>query len=242
MPIHLSIVIPAYNEEKRLPLCLSNTINFLNQQKYESEILVIDDGSEDNTDTVVNNYKNETDNINLIQYNFNKGKGFAVKTGIQNAKGEYILFMDADYAVPIDTVNTYLEIIKNGYDIVIASRGHKETQVIHHQKYLRELAGKMFGKFQKIILNIPYTDTQCGFKLFKNEIAKKLFKLVEYNCSYFDAEVMYFAHKMKLKVYEAPVVWNHDGITRMPVGFLRTADLLKKLLLLRFRKIDDDKT
>jgi glycosyltransferase involved in cell wall biosynthesis len=229
----LSIVIPAYNEEKRIPRCLELTINFLKKQTFESEIIVVLDGCTDNSRSITESFRKEFSALKIIDYKPNKGKGFAVKTGMLEANYEIRMFMDADYAVPIETLPKYIEKINEGNDLIIASRRHKDSVIEKHQMILRELAGKGFGLLQKIILGIPFYDTQCGFKLFTKEAAEYLFPQLQYNCSYFDAEMMYVAYQAKMKVAEMPVKWTHDGMTSMPIGSSRTVDLLKKLFRLK---------
>lgn len=228
----LSIIIPAYNEVKRLPGCLENTIKYINENKIDSEILVVLDGCTDNTKSEAEKFRGAYPNIKIIEYSTNKGKGYAVKTGMLAAKGDYRLFMDADYAVPIEFISDFMKLIKSN-DIVIGSRGHKETTIEKHQIFYRELAGILFGRFQKFILKIPFKDTQCGFKMYTADAAEKLFSEMEFNCSYFDAEIIYNAFNSGMKIAEAPVSWTHDGETRMPIGIARTIDLLKKLFKIK---------
>jgi glycosyltransferase involved in cell wall biosynthesis len=229
----LSVIIPAFNEESRLPLCLEKTLEFLSGQDYQFEIIVVNDGSTDNTSSIAEGFSARFPQVKLIELSSNRGKGFAVKTGMLKASGDLRLFMDADYAVPAGFIDSFITVIKKGYDIVIGARGLKETRIIKHQSFTRELAGKMFGKLQKLILGIPYYDTQCGFKLFTAESSELLFNQINYECSYFDAEVMYLAYKKKLRIKEMPVDWTHDGSTRMPVGLIRTIDLIRKLFRLK---------
>jgi len=229
----LSVIIPAYNEEKRIGRALEPAIRFLKNQPYESEIIVVCDGCTDNTRQVAESFQSEFKNLNIIDYSPNRGKGYAVKKGMLGASGDLRFFMDADYAVPIELLPEFIEKINNGFDIIIASRRHKDSVIEEHQMYLRELAGKGFGVLQKIILGFPYYDTQCGYKLFTKKAAEFIFPELKYNCSYFDAEMMYVAYRAKMKVAEMPVVWRHDGVTSMPIGSSRTLDLIKKLLRLK---------
>lgn len=229
----LSVVIPAFNEAERLPLCLLNTVKFLKEQEYDSEIIIVCDGCTDNTAEEAVKFKKEYDNLRVIEYSPNRGKGYAVKKGMLEANGELRLFMDADYAVPIETIIEFKSQIQKGFDIVMGGRGLKGTKVLRHQWFLRELAGRTFGRIQKTILHIPFHDTQCGFKLFTAKAAGFLFPKLRYECSYFDAESIYIAYLSGMKIKEMPVVWKHDGITRMPVGFDRSIDLFKKLLRLK---------
>lgn len=235
----LSIVIPAFNEEDRLQAAIRKTLDFLVNQSFKAELIIVCDGCTDNTAEISRKFINENTNIRVIEYSPNRGKGYAVKTGVMNSNGDLILFMDADYAVPIETMKDFINQVENGYDIVIGARGLKNTKIIKHQNFFRELAGKVFGQLQKFILKIPFDDTQCGFKLFKKNTAVKLFGEIKFDCSYFDAELIYLAYKKGYKIKEMPVVWTHDGTTRMPIGIMRTLDLLKKLFILKsLHKLD----
>jgi len=229
----LSIVIPAFNEEKRLPGCLTETIKFLEKQDYDSEILVVCDGCSDRTAEIAFSYQSNYHNLKVIEYSPNRGKGYAVTKGMLESKGDIRMFMDADLAVPVETVNAFIKQISEGYDVVIGARGLKETIISEHQNFFRECAGKLFGRIQKLILNIPFFDTQCGFKIFSKNAVEYLFPKVKYDCSYFDAEVMYLAFRAGFKIKEMPVNWKHDGITRMPIGFSRAIDLFYKLIKLK---------
>lgn len=236
MSIYLSIIIPAYNEEARLLISLIPTIAFLKQQDYSSEIIVVSDGSTDKTKQVAESFINEFQNINILEYFPNKGKGYAVKKGMLSAHGEYRLFMDADYAVPIEFIAPFLSMIKNHYDIVIGSRGLRKAQFESHQPFLREFAAKSFGVLQRMVLNLPFHDTQCGFKLFTKDAAEFIFPKISFNCSYFDAELIYIAYHNKMQIGEIGVRWRHDGVTRLPIGIRRTAELIKKLFYIKSLK------
>jgi dolichyl-phosphate beta-glucosyltransferase len=229
----LSIVIPAFNEENRLPFCLEKTIEYVSLQPYEAEIIVVCDGCTDNTAEVAASFKKSFNNLKIIEYPKNRGKGYAVKKGVLEASGNMVLFMDADYAVPIEIIESFIQQMERGYDVVIGARGLKETVITRHQMFLRELSGKAFGRLQRLILKIPYNDTQCGFKLFTKKTAHVLFNKIKYECSYFDAELIYIAYISGIKIKEMPVIWTHDGVTRMPIGVNRTFDLLRKLLKLK---------
>lgn len=229
----LSIVIPAFNEADRLPRCLSSTIKFLNEKEYDSEIIVVCDGCTDKTAAEAFKFKEQFNNLRLIEYSPNRGKGYAVKSGMLEAKGNLRLFMDADYAVPIEIMVDFIAEIRNGYEIVIGARGLNETKILKHQWFLRELAGKTFGRIQKTVLKIPFYDTQCGFKLFTQNAAEFLFPQIKYDCSYFDAELVYIAFRAGMRIKEMPVVWLHDGVTRMPIGLGRSVELFEKLFRLK---------
>ena len=228
----LSIVIPAYNEENRIPKTLDATIAYLKTRDYESEIIVVSDGSIDATIQRVEEYAEQFPALRGLEYHPNRGKGYAVKTGMLEAKGDFILFMDADYAVPVEFVERLLKETEHA-DVVIGSRILQESVVTQHQPVLREFAARVFGRIQSAWLGLPFRDTQCGFKLFRREMAVKLFSAITFECSYFDAELLHIAWKSGVRVRQVPVTWTHDGETRLPIGFRRTLDLLAKLWRIR---------
>lgn len=231
--IYLSIVIPALNEENRLPKTLASTIKFLNEQPYESEIIVVCDGSTDTTKEVAESFSGQYPSIWTMENYPNRGKGYAVKSGMLAAKGEYRLYMDADYSVPIEFLTTFLSMMNHNYDIVIGSRGLRKSQIQRHQPLLRELGGKSFGVLQRMVIDLPFSDTQCGFKLFTKGATENLFPKIVFDCAYFDAELLYIAYHSKMEIGEIGVRWHHDGETRLPIGVSRTIDLVKKLFSIK---------
>jgi dolichyl-phosphate beta-glucosyltransferase len=233
MKYYLSIIIPAYNEEKRLPSTLSKTINFLNAQPFKSEIIVVDDGSKDKTATLTDSFNKDFPSLHVISYKQNKGKGFAVKTGMLAAEGDYRLFMDADYAVPIEYVTKFLSMMDNHNKIIIASRALKDSVIEARQQFPREKMAQLFNVLQRVVLSLPFKDTQCGFKLFTANIAEKVFNQIIYDCAYFDTELLYIAYRSGIPIEEVPVKWKHDMETRLPIGFRRSIDLVKKLFEIR---------
>lgn len=228
--IDVSIVIPSFNEESRLPETLMKTATYLAMQNYSSEILVVTDGSTDRTEQVVEQAADRYRGIKLLSLPQNRGKGFAVKYGMINALGAHRLFMDADYAVPINYLGKFLEEIMSGGDVVIGTRAHPDAVVTSPQAFPRRQLAIGFGYLQRAVLRMPYMDTQCGFKLFTADAVKLLFPHVTYECAYFDAELLYIATKMKLHVKEVGVTWTHDQQTRLPIDFNRTVDLVQKMI------------
>lgn len=230
----LSVIIPAWNEEKRLPATLEKVIDFLKGQVYTSEILVVTDGSKDRTVEVAESFTSIFPSLQVISFPFNKGKGFGVKEGMRAASGKYRLFMDSDYAVPIDFVTPFLTAVQHeGYDIVIGSRAMEQSKVTASQGFPRQQLAQLFGFLQWLVLRLPFRDTQCGFKLFTATAAESYFPQVVYDCAYFDAELLYLAHKSGAKIKQVPVTWQHDGETRLPIGLRRSIDLFGKLLRIR---------
>lgn len=205
---YLSIVIPAYNEEDRIALTLEKIDNFFKDKNYDVEVIVVDDGSIDNTIEVANqSVLAKKGKLKIIKNGINKGKGFSIKNGITNSSGNYILFTDADLSTPIEEVDKLFNFINNGYDIVIGSRALKGSNVKVHQPWYREIMGKIFNFFIKVLLMGAFHDTQCGFKLFKTSIAKEITPSLRTSGFSFDVEMLYIARKKGYKIKEAPVTW-----------------------------------
>ena len=200
----ISIVIPAYNEEKRIGRSIKQIVKYLDKKKYSYEVIVVDDGSIDKTIDVVKKAGNKY--VKIIKNKKNMGKGFSVKTGILNAKYPLVLFSDSDLATPIEELDKFMEYIKS-YDIVIASRNLKESNIKVKQPVYRQLMGKTFPLLVNLIALGGFRDTQCGFKLFKTDAAKKIVSLQTFNRFSFDVEILFIAKKLGYKIKEAPVVW-----------------------------------
>lgn len=209
-PFTLSIVIPAYNEEMRISSSLMKIKKYFFNKKYKYEIIIVDDGSTDRTVDKVNESANGIRNIKLLKNCVNRGKGYTVKRGMMVAQGRYVIFSDADLSTPLYELENLISWIKKGYDIVVASRGMKESDVKVHQPFYRESMGKVFNLLVQLIVFRGIKDTQCGFKCFKNGIIEKIFSRQRLNRFSFDVEILYIAKKMGCMVKEVPVSWfNH---------------------------------
>jgi glycosyltransferase involved in cell wall biosynthesis len=227
----ISIIIPAYNEEDRILKTLGETISYLNRQDYTSEIIVVSDGSSDGTRGVVEGFKSgEHVALRVIEYHPNRGKGYAVRLGMLEGAGETVMFMDADYSVPIEAVEYGCELIQNGNDIAIASRTVSGAIVAEHQNVFRELSAKMYTWIQNRYLGIRYGDTQCGFKMFTHAAAQQLFGKQKLNSVIFDPEILWLAAAEGYRVGEFPVEWTHVEGSRIQY------DSLKKSLFV-FREL-----
>lgn len=206
--MRLSIVMPAYNEGNRIGPTLSKIYEFLKTKDYNCEIIVVDDGSSDNTvSEAENSHLAHEGKLRVIRNGSNKGKGFSVKNGIINSRGEYILFSDADLSTPIEEVDKLFKEIDKGYDIVIGSRGLADSDVRVRQPWYRETMGRVFNFFIKLMLLKEFNDTQCGFKFFKGVVAKDIASNLKIDGFAFDAEILYIALKRGYKVKEVPVIW-----------------------------------
>jgi dolichyl-phosphate beta-glucosyltransferase len=230
--IHLSVIIPAYNEEKRLPKTLREIDDYLKKQNFESEIIVVSDGSKDKTCEIVESLKSEIKNLKLICEKVNRGKGYAVKIGMLNAKGKFRLFTDADNSTPINQIEKFWPEFEKGADIVIASRDIKGAILDPPQPLFRRFVGEVFKYLRKIIVGLwEIQDTQCGFKCFKGEVAEKIFQKCEIERFAFDPEVLLIAKKMGFKIKEVPVYWKND--LQSKVKFKSMVKMLIDLFKLR---------
>jgi dolichyl-phosphate beta-glucosyltransferase len=205
--MEISIVIPAYNEEKRIGKTLKKVYEYFKEKKIEFEIIVVDDGSNDKTVEIVEKFSFDKKEIRILKHEKNMGKGAAVKTGILNAKGELILFTDADLSTPIEEFEKLKKEIENGYDIAIGSRGLKDSKIVIPQPFYRRIIGKIFPFLVRLIVINDFKDTQCGFKLFKKEAGKKIFSQLKTDGFAFDVEVLARGKKENFKIAEVPVVW-----------------------------------
>ncbi|MBI9075594.1 MAG: glycosyltransferase family 2 protein [Desulfatibacillum sp.] len=233
----LSIVIPAYNEEDRIVRTLEQTVEYLSAQDYTSEVLVVSDGSKDGTVGVARNYSREGGPaIRVLEYFPNRGKGYAVQYGMLRARGERVLFMDADYAVPIEEITKALALLDKGCHIAIASRALPGAVVERTQNLPRAISAKIYNLVQRLILGIGYPDTQCGFKMFTREAARTLFSMQKLHSVIFDPEILWLARKKGYKVGQFPVKWTHVEDSRIVYDSLgKSLSVFQELF--RIRKI-----
>jgi len=213
---HLSVVIPAYNEEKRLPQSLTAVMDFLRKQPYPSEIIVSDDGSQDRTVELAKELLKEFPHQLLVTPQ-NRGKGHAVRQGMLAATGTYVLFTDADLSTPIEELVKLLAHLEKDQDVVIGSRALPGSQVEIHQNFLRETMGKVFNLIAQRWAFQGIHDSQCGFKGFRREAAQKLFSLQKLDGFSFDVEIVYLAQKFSLRLLELPVIWRNSAQSRVQV-------------------------
>jgi dolichyl-phosphate beta-glucosyltransferase len=209
------MIIPSYNDKKIIEPTLQKCIKYLSKNFDRYEIIVVDDGSKDGTDKVISKYFGK--NVKLLKNEKNKGKGFSVKKGILAAKYPFVLFSDSDLATPIEEVKNLFNFIKE-YDVVIASRNMKESDVKTKQCFFRHTIGKTFPKLVNLLVLKGIKDTQCGFKLFKTSKAKRIVSLQTFDRFSFDVEILFIAKKLGYKIKEVPVIWiDKQGSTVNPI-------------------------
>jgi dolichyl-phosphate beta-glucosyltransferase len=213
---HLSVVIPAYNEEERLPQSLATVLDFLKKQSYESEIIISDDGSRDRTAALAAELLKGFPHQILVTSQ-NRGKGHAVRQGMLASQGDYILFTDADLSTPIEEVTRFLSHLEKDQDIVIGSRALPGSQVEIHQNFLRETMGKIFNLIAQMWTFKGIHDSQCGFKCFRREAARRLFSLQKLDGFSFDVEIVFLAQKLGFRLLELPVIWRNSAQSRVQV-------------------------
>lgn len=208
----LSIVVPAYNEEMRLQESLLQIADYVGRQPYASEVIVSDDGSTDSTRQLAETFAADRPWLRVIGERSNRGKGAAVRSGVLQTKGEFVLMCDADLATPIEELDSFWAHIEAGADIVIASRPLKGSHLVRRQPLHREMAGRMFNVAVQLLAVRGIHDTQCGFKLFRGETAQRLFSMSVRDGWDFDIEILYLARRLGYKIAEVPVHWYHrDG-------------------------------
>ena len=228
----LSIVIPAYNEEKRLPRTLGQILDYFARKGSsagEIEIIVVDDGSTDATAQVLDEWARRTPRLRIVSNDGNRGKGYSVRHGMLEARGRVALFTDADLSSPIQESEKLLAAIEQGSDVAIGSRALDRSLIEIHQSPYRELAGIIFNGFVRLFTGLPFHDTQCGFKAFRREPSRVVFEQQRIDRFGFDPEILFLAKRHGLRSIEVPVRWAHDSATKVHVvrdSLLMFGDLL----------------
>ncbi len=220
MEKELSIIIPAYNEEARLGKTIDEILNYIKAENLDAEVIVVDDGSSDSTVEVAKKTfeKHSQIQTDAIRYEQNRGKGYAVKTGLKAAKGKIALFSDADLSTPIEELPKLIKPIQKGdFDITLGSRALDRSLIGERQPWRREQGGKVFNLFVRTLTGLPFWDTQCGFKAFNMEKFRPLLEVMQIEKFGFDVEFLYVAHHAGLRLKEIPVRWNNDDRTKVNI-------------------------
>jgi glycosyltransferase involved in cell wall biosynthesis len=211
----LSIVIPAYNESARIDGTLSRVLWCVEERGWDAEVLVVDDGSTDDTPAIVQKWMRRYPRLHMVRNPGNRGKGYSVRNGLLQAAGEIVMFTDADLSSPIEEAELLMAAIDEGADVAIGSRWLDRQKQTIHQPLYRRVFGRCFNKVTRWVMGLPFKDTQCGFKAFKREAAQVIFRLQRIERWGFDPEILFIARKLKYVIREVPVTWGHDERSRM---------------------------
>jgi len=215
VPPFLSIIIPAYNEETRLPNTLEQIFAFLQKQSYAAEVLVVENGSRDGTFEIATGFAERYPNLYVFQEK-QKGKGNAVKHGMLEAHGEYRFMCDADLSMPIAELSKFLPPALNSADIAIASREVRGA-VRYNEPYLRHLTGRIFNNLIRLLVLPGLQDTQCGFKCFRAQVVEDIFSYQTLNGWSFDVEILYIAQRNGYRIREVPIHWYFNADTKISI-------------------------
>lgn len=231
----ISIIIPAYNEEDRIGESLLKIKEYIDQRHTDYEIIVVDDGSIDNTRQVATGYKSKIRNLKIISYAINKGKGYALRQGVFISTGDVILLTDADLSTPIDELARLLPFIADeAVDGVIGSRALKASNILKKQPWWRQGMGKIFNRIVRLLVLDDFSDTQCGFKVFSGGVARSLFKDARIDRFAYDVEILALASRKGFRVLEVPVKWINSPASKVhPV--LDSLQMLYDLIKIRIR-------
>ncbi len=227
-----SIIIPAFNEGGRIPATLSAVVQCIREHNWRAEVVVVNDGSSDNTAEIVREFASHNPEVRLIENPSNCGKGYSVRSGILHALGDIVMFTDADLSSPMDEAEGLFAAIAQGADIAIGSRWLSTSRQTHKQPLYRRFFGRCFNALTRLVMNLPFADTQCGFKAFTRSAAQTVFQLQTIERWGFDPEILFIALKRGYHVQEVPVSWAHDARTR--ISYLRDGmQMLKELAIVR---------
>ena len=214
MPTY-SIIIPAYNESARLGTTLDRILAYLASQQWDAEIIVVNDGSRDETADLVRRYAEKNPCVRLLENPGNRGKGYSVRNGMLHASGDILLFSDADLSAPIEEAPKLLRALQEGAQGAIGSRWVSPDLQTQRQSLLRQFYGRVFNLALRIVLGLNFKDTQCGFKAFTRDAAQKIFSQQQIERWGFDPELLYLARRHQFRIAEVPVAWAHVEGTRI---------------------------
>ena len=231
-----TIVIPAYNESARIRPALEEVLRTIDSRGWDAEVLVVNDGSTDDTATIVEGYVSRDRRVRLIQNPGNRGKGYSVRNGLLHGAGNILMFTDADLSAPMEEAERLFAAIRDGADVAIGSRWLERSRQTIHQPLYRQIFGRCFNLVTRMVMRLPFADTQCGFKAFRRSAAQTIFQLQRIERWGFDPEILFIALKRGYVVREVPVTWGHDERTRM--SYLKDGiKMLEELLYVRWNSL-----
>lgn len=213
--MELSIVIPAYNEENRIGPTIDAIFSYMESRKLQFQFIFVDDGSTDKTVEVIKDRMAGFSDFKILSHKKNRGKGAAIKTGMLAADRDWVLFTDSDLSTPIEELDKFLKLAKEGYEVIAGSRKMPGAIVEKKQSFLRQNLGKAFTTISNVILGTNYSDFTCGFKLFKKSACKKIFSAQTIENYTYDSEILYLAKKYSIKFTHVPVRWINDPRTKV---------------------------
>jgi glycosyltransferase involved in cell wall biosynthesis len=232
----LSIVIPAYNESARIERTLERVMSCVESEGWDAEVLVVDDGSRDSTPEIIQRWMQRHPRLHLIRNEGNRGKGYSVRNGLLQASGEIVMFTDADLSAPMEEAERLIAAIHDGADVAIGSRWLEKTRQTIHQPLYRRFFGRCFNWVTRLVMGLPFKDTQCGFKAFKRPAAQIIFRLQRIERWGFDPEILFIARKLGYDIREVPVTWGHDERSRM--SYLKDGmKMLEEMAVIRANSI-----
>jgi glycosyltransferase involved in cell wall biosynthesis len=231
----LSIVIPSYNEEARLPRSLEKIRAYVAEHHPDAEVIVVDDGSKDGTARVVEQWQREWPALRLVPNGGNRGKGYSVRHGMLEARGRVALFTDADLSAPIEEADKLLDALRDA-DVAFGSRAMNRGLISVHQSRLREAAGIIFNRCVRLFTGLSFEDTQCGFKAFQLDRSRIIFEQQRVERFGFDPEILFLAKRHGLRAVEVPVRWAHDPATKVHV-FRDSLRMFSDLVVIRWNAI-----
>ena len=235
-PPRYSIVIPAYNEQSRIGATLKSVLACVRERQWDAEVIVVDDGSRDQTPDIVNEFAARHPQLRLVRNGENRGKGFSVRNGVLQASGQILLFTDADLSAPIQEAERLFTAIDEGADIAIGSRWLDRGRQTVHQPLYRQFFGRCFNAVTRMIMGLPFADTQCGFKAFRSDVAQVIFRLQRIERWGFDPELLFIALHRGYTVREVAVTWGHDERSR--ISYLRDGSrMLQELVVIRWNQL-----
>ena len=228
----ISIVIPAYNEALRIEQTLDRVLGCVAAAGWDAEVLVVDDGSQDATTDIVRRYMATHAELHLVHNPGNRGKGYSVRNGLLQAVGEFVMFTDADLSAPMEEADRLFDALQAGADVAIGSRWLDRSRQTQHQPFYRRFFGRCFNGVTRLVMNLPYADTQCGFKAFRRPAAQMIFRLQRVERWGFDPEILFIAHRLGFNIREVAVSWGHDERSKM--SYLRDgAKMLEEMAVIR---------